>query len=165
MTFEEFIAKETESNNGYFCGIFSNMNTFFIADRSFNILVQIPAFDKYGNYSKKVLKLFTQYELSESEVHSYSNIHELKERKKTKYDLLMLAPKFHFPEFLKPKYELDIFIIKQKATLFAEWLRNNTVADDAPKLLFRPDMKRYTIEELYDLYVLTIKETESNKDE
>lgn len=35
---------------------------------------------------------------------------------------------------------------------FAKWLRDNTVSDGAPKLLFRPDMKRYTIEELYDLY-------------
>ena len=40
------------------------------------------------------------------------------------------------------------------AVAFAKWLRDNTVADGAPKLLFRPDMKRYTIEELYDLYTL-----------
>ena len=41
-----------------------------------------------------------------------------------------------------------------EAVSFAKWLRDNTVADGAPKLLFRTEMKRYTIEELYDLYTL-----------
>ena len=43
------------------------------------------------------------------------------------------------------------------AVSFAKWLRDNTVTDDAPKLLLRLDMKRYTIEELYDLYTLIAK--------
>jgi hypothetical protein len=45
-------------------------------------------------------------------------------------------------------------VVRMKAVSFAKWLRDNTVADGAPKLLFRPDMKRYTIEELYDFYIL-----------
>ena len=45
-------------------------------------------------------------------------------------------------------------VMRMMAVAFAKWLRDNTVADGAPKLLFRPDMKRYTIEELYDLYTL-----------
>jgi len=40
------------------------------------------------------------------------------------------------------------------AVAFAKWLRDNTVADGAPKLLLKSDIKRYTIEELYDLYTL-----------
>lgn len=40
------------------------------------------------------------------------------------------------------------------AISFTKWLRDNTVADGEPKLLLRLDMKRYTIEELYDLYTL-----------
>ena len=45
-------------------------------------------------------------------------------------------------------------VMRMKAISFAKWLRDNTVADDAPKLLLRLDMKQYTIEELYDLYML-----------
>jgi len=45
-------------------------------------------------------------------------------------------------------------VMRMMAVAFAKWLRDNTVADGAPKLLFSPDMKRYTIEELYDLYTL-----------
>lgn len=45
-------------------------------------------------------------------------------------------------------------IMRMMAISFAKWLRDNTVTDDAPKLLLRLDMKRYTIEELYDLYTL-----------
>jgi hypothetical protein len=45
-------------------------------------------------------------------------------------------------------------VMRWVAVAFAKWLRDNTVADGATKLLFRPDMKRYTIEELYDLYNL-----------
>jgi hypothetical protein len=45
-------------------------------------------------------------------------------------------------------------VMRMMAVAFAKWLRDNTVADGAPKLLFRPEMKRYTIEELYDLYTL-----------
>lgn len=45
-------------------------------------------------------------------------------------------------------------VMRMMAVSFAKWLRDNTVADGAPKLLLRLDMKRYTIEELYDLYTL-----------
>jgi len=45
-------------------------------------------------------------------------------------------------------------VMRMMAVSFAKWLRDNTVTDDAPKLLLRLDMKRYTIEELYDLYTL-----------
>lgn len=38
------------------------------------------------------------------------------------------------------------------AILFAKWVRDHTIADGAPKLLLRVNMKRYTIEELYDIY-------------
>ena len=48
-------------------------------------------------------------------------------------------------------------IMRMMAISFAKWLRDNTVTDDAPKLLLRLDMKRYTIEELYDLYTLIAK--------
>jgi hypothetical protein len=40
----------------------------------------------------------------------------------------------------------------QEAKAFAKWLRDNTVADGSPKLVRRLDMKRYTMEELYDIY-------------
>jgi len=45
-------------------------------------------------------------------------------------------------------------VMRMMAVPFAKWLRDNTVADGAPKLLLRLDMKRYTIEELYYLYTL-----------
>lgn len=45
-------------------------------------------------------------------------------------------------------------VMRMMVVPFAKWLRDNTVADGAPKLLLRLDMKRYTIEELYDLYTL-----------
>jgi hypothetical protein len=48
-------------------------------------------------------------------------------------------------------------VVRMMSISFAKWLRDNTVADGAPKLLLRLDMKRYTIEELYDLYVLIAK--------
>ena len=47
--------------------------------------------------------------------------------------------------------------MRMMAVSFAKWLRDNTVADGAPKLLLRVDMKRYTIEELYDLYTLIVE--------
>ena len=45
-------------------------------------------------------------------------------------------------------------VMGMMAVSFAKWLRNNTIADGAPKLLLRSNMKRYTIEELYDLYTM-----------
>ena len=48
-------------------------------------------------------------------------------------------------------------VMPMMAVSFAKWLRDNTVNDGAPKLLLRLDMKRYTIEELYDLYTLIAK--------
>lgn len=38
------------------------------------------------------------------------------------------------------------------AKAFAKWLRDNAVADGSPKLVRILDMKRYTMEELYDIY-------------
>ena len=54
----------------------------------------------------------------------------------------------------KPQHDAKLPVMRMMAVSFAKWLRDNTVADGAPKLLFRLDMKRYTIEELYDLYTL-----------
>jgi hypothetical protein len=48
------------------------------------------------------------------------------------------------------KYETS----KPIAVSFAQWIRDKAVADGAPKLLLRLDMKRYTIEELFDMYSL-----------
>ena len=45
-------------------------------------------------------------------------------------------------------------VMRMMAVSFIKWLRDNTVTDGEPKLLLRLDMKRYTIEELYDLYTL-----------
>lgn len=59
-------------------------------------------------------------------------------------------------EHLAEQLRIDA-IMRMMAISFAKWLRDNTVTDDAPKLLLRLDMKRYTIEELYDLYTLIAK--------
>ena len=48
----------------------------------------------------------------------------------------------------------NTLVMRMMAVSFAKWLRDKTVADGSPKLLLRSDIKRYTIEELYDLYTL-----------
>jgi len=39
---------------------------------------------------------------------------------------------------------------EQEAVEFAEWVRNNTIADGAPKLCYIKDKTRKTISELYN---------------
>lgn len=38
------------------------------------------------------------------------------------------------------------------AVAFAEWLRDNTVPDGAPKLFYKHDISRYTTAQLYDIF-------------
>lgn len=40
---------------------------------------------------------------------------------------------------------------------WANWLRDNTVADGAPKVIYKPTMERKTTDELFDLYIQHLK--------
>jgi hypothetical protein len=42
------------------------------------------------------------------------------------------------------------------AIAFAQWLRDNTLADGAPKLLSLKDKRRYTIDQLYRIFIQDI---------
>ena len=41
---------------------------------------------------------------------------------------------------------------EEDAVAFAEWVRDNTVPDGAPKLFYKHDMSRYSIAQLYDIF-------------
>lgn len=47
--------------------------------------------------------------------------------------------------------------IRIYAIMFAEWIRDNTVSDGAPKLLYRETGERKTIPELYEIFLLFLK--------
>lgn len=73
------IESEIKKSNGFFWGVFSN-NQMYIADKEFNILKQVNAFNsKTGNFSKEATKLMEEYSiLKGANMRTEANIEELK---------------------------------------------------------------------------------------
>lgn len=51
---------------------------------------------------------------------------------------------------------------KQQSILFYKWVRDNTVADGAPKVLYTQTGKRLTIDELFALFIENQTENKDN---
>lgn len=80
------------------------------------------------------------------------------------------------PRFWGNKYEHEAFekgftagasfvlsspeVLREVLRPFAEWERDNVIADGAPKRIYRPDGKRYTTEELIQKYIADNKQKE-----
>ncbi len=93
MELNDYINKHiediTKKSNGYFWGV-SYGPTFYIADKSFKVLIEAKAFNKQGDFTRDVTRVMKSYGIDflASEMRTESNIDDLKRNIEMEANLL-----------------------------------------------------------------------------
>lgn len=135
MSFKEFLQDSTKDTNHYICGIIIANSVLVILNLEFKVIYTCKdPHSEYGHLKKDVVLKLKELNIPiDAQFGYYSNIVELENDYKLKYNLICLSKDFKFPGSLKESvgqlidaFELDDVIIKVNSAV----LSNTTHIDD-----------------------------------